>query len=372
MEHPMLFKRASGGKIQQWRIWTQGNEIHTEYGQQGGKLQTAVEVVKEGKNAGRSNATTPEQQAEFQAKAEWTKKVERAGYVESLEKAQAGVRDQGGVPPMLAKAFKDDGHKITYPCMAQPKLDGMRCIAVVGEGGQVSLWSRTATPITSVPHIVAAVERFGLPVGTVLDGELYNHKLKADFQRLISIVRKKEPAPPEVAGVMQYHVYDLISSDQSFGWRHDALVSLLRPLHGTTVELVSTHTIASEEALQDYFEACLAKGYEGAMARNSAGLYERGKRSAHLQKLKETDETDFRIVGVHEGVGKMAACAVFECETDDGQPFNCKLEGPLEALKPYLLDESTWQGKKLSVKHLGWTGAKKPRCCVGKVVRDYE
>ncbi|MES0183302.1 hypothetical protein NKK48_01135 [Mesorhizobium sp. C386A] len=53
----------------------------------------------------------------------------------------------------------------------------------------------------------------------VLDGELYNHALRADFEKISSFVRKQEPNPA-TAGVVQYHVYDIPSFDGTFSSAH--------------------------------------------------------------------------------------------------------------------------------------------------------
>ena len=36
--------------------------------------------------------------------------------------------------PMLAHEFKKNKHKVKYPCIVQPKLDGIRCIATIKDG----------------------------------------------------------------------------------------------------------------------------------------------------------------------------------------------------------------------------------------------
>lgn len=108
------------------------------------------------------------------------------------------------------------------------------------------------------------------------------------------------------------------------------------------------------------------------MARNNAP-YEEGKRSYHLQKLKEFEDAEFDIIGVEQGVGKMAGLAIFVCKTDKGSEFRCKMEGSLEGLRKFLVDESLWRGKRLTVKFQGLTSKTGvPRFPVGKSVRDYE
>ena len=134
---PTLYKRTSTGATQQWTVAVDGNTISTTYGQVGGALQITHDVISEGKNLGRSNATTPEQQAQLEAAAQHEKK-RKAGYVADLATAQAGGTDdiiEGGVLPMLAKVYEDRADKVTFPVAVQPKLDGHRCIAVIEASG---------------------------------------------------------------------------------------------------------------------------------------------------------------------------------------------------------------------------------------------
>src|SRR5208282_2500868 len=108
-----------------------------------------------------------------------------------------------------AHKFKEHGHKIVYPALGQPKLDGIRCIAIK-QNGRCTLWSRTRKPILSMPHIIVAVE--SLPVDNIaLDGELYHHDYRNDFEEITSLVRPDEPVPGH--DVVQYHVYDTINDD---------------------------------------------------------------------------------------------------------------------------------------------------------------
>lgn len=379
MKLPTLYKKTSNGKIEQWTIAVVDAVIYTEYGHVGGKLQTACETVAEGKNLGKANATTAQEQAEAQAKSEWNTKLTRKGYVEDLAKAERGENaGAGGIRPMLAQPFSKHGDKIEFPCYAQPKLDGIRCIAVVEDGGEVTLWSREQKPITAVPHIAEAVADLGLPPGTVLDGELYNHALRADFEKIVSAVRKQGPVDDAAAQLIQYHVYDIPRVvgfvELGFEDRHDHLaVKVIDNPDSSPIIRVETHPVQDQDALAVYFASCRARGYEGCMARNTDAEYEEGKRSYHLQKLKEFDEAEFGIVGVEEGVGKMAGLAIFVCATEDGTHFRCKMEGALEGLRKYVDDPSIAIGNKLTVKYQGLTGkAKVPRFPVGKAIRDYE
>lgn len=390
MKLPTLYKKTSNGKIEQWTIsvhevtnWGKPTvhppyNVVTEHGHVGGKLQQSIETVTEGKNLGKANATTVKQQAESQAQSEWNTKLTRKGYVDSLAKAAAGENDgAGGIRPMLAQAFAKHGDKIEFPCFAQPKLDGIRCIAVVDED-EVTLWSREQKPITAVPHIARAIVELGLPAGTVLDGELYNHTFRSDFEKIVSAVRKQGPVDVQTASLIEYHIYDAprTGSPRGFSERSNwlmgaMLVKMMDPR--CPLRYVETEPVDDQDALMAYFAECRGKGYEGCMVRSADAPYEEGKRSYHLQKLKEFDDKEYKIVGVERGVGKMADCAIFVCVTEDGTEFRCKMEGKLDDLKKYVDDPSLAIGKMLTTQFQGLTGKSKvPRFPVGKAVRDYE
>ena len=202
MKLPTLYKKSFTGKIQQWDIFvkdvgTAGPVIviYTRYGQVGGKIQETQDLISEGKNLGKKNETTVLEQAEFDAKSKWEGKL-KDGYAQSLEDAQSGKVDsiiEGGSEPMLAQSYDKHGHKIEFPCFVQPKLDGIRCLAII-QDGQVSLWSRSRKRITSCPHIEIELLTIFNSGDIILDGELYNHDLKHDFEKIISAVRKEDPS----------------------------------------------------------------------------------------------------------------------------------------------------------------------------------
>lgn len=366
MKLPKLYKISSVGAQQEWEISTDGNVIVTRWGKVGGKIQETQDVIKEGKNQGRSNETTAIQQAESEATSQWEKKL-KSGYVKSLDSAEAGEVDdviEGGILPMLAKRFDEQGDKITYPAFAQPKFDGHRCIAMVDKKGVCTLWSRTRKPITGLPHIIKAIEELGLKEDTILDGELYNHDYRNKFEELTSFIRN--PDPKEGHEVVQYHVYD-IAGNGSFRLRNGRLSSIIRYEPLVRVE---TKEVNNEDELIEFFEECLSKGYEGAMVRNAAGLYV-NKRSNDLQKIKEFQDAEFEIVDVEEGRGKLAGKAIFVCSNQLGVRFKAKMKGDQDELAKYWKTPSLAIGRMLTVQYQGLTGkAGVPRFPVGLRFRE--
>lgn len=368
---PPLFKKSSTGAIQEWVISVNDNVITTAWGQLTGAIQTTTDVIKEGKNLGKKNETTPEEQALSEAQSRWEKQLKK-GYVKTLQEAESGTVDEiieGGVAPMLAHDFSKQGHKVKYPALVQPKFDGHRCIAVIKDG-KATLWSRTRKPITGLPHIVMALEEMVAKTNwseLVLDGELYNHDYKDNFEDLTSFIRN--PEPKAGCEAVEYHIYDVANSVNVQYYRHKTLEGL-SGLFGYELKAVETVQVESEEHMMEVFESFLAKGYEGLMVRNMEGQYV-NKRSYDLQKVKEFDDAEFPIVGVEEGRGKLAGHAVFVCKTEDGTEFRVKLKGDQEILRRHFENPCNSVGRMLTVKYQGITGKNGvPRFPVGVRIRE--
>src|SRR5271170_7319337 len=372
MTHPTLYKKTSTGAIQFWTITAVGNEITTTYGQLGtDSPQTTVDVIKEGKNAGRANATSVEVQAEAEAKAKWTKQLKK-GYVKTQAEAEAGTTDaiiEGGILPMLAHKFSEHAKKIQYPAYGQPKLDGIRCIAIKKDD-DVTLWSRTRKPIKSVPHIIEAIKL--IPGDFILDGELYNHEYRQDFDTIIELVRPDEPV--EGHEKVQYHVYDAVLPvpfrDRN-NWLRDVLEKFWQE-DSTALMYVAAHTVGGADKVDGFHELMLEEGYEGAMLRNADSPYV-NKRSYDLQKVKAMVDDEFQIVDFEEGRGRLSGhVGSFWCVTKEGGRFKAKPKGKTSKLKEYFNDHSLWTGKLLTVQYQNLTPDGLPRFPVGKGIRDYE
>ena len=93
----ILYKKDSKGNLRQWSVRTKGDSLIEEYGLVDGNLVTTMKTCK-GKNIGRSNETTPEEQAVKEAEAKFDKKL-KTGYFEDIEEA----KKSRVLKPMLAK-----------------------------------------------------------------------------------------------------------------------------------------------------------------------------------------------------------------------------------------------------------------------------
>jgi ATP-dependent DNA ligase len=379
---PVLYKKTSTGAIQMWQIGAVDVDgiatIVTKFGQVGGKIQESIEQVLEGKNIGKSNATTALEQAEAQAKSRWEKQLKK-GYVKTIEDAQAGKVDdiiEGGIVPMLAHKFSEQGHKIKFPALAQPKLDGHRCVEQT-ESDDItifcSLWNRTRKPIKSAPHISEAIREVFRKNNIELlhfDGELYNHDYHNNFEDLSSLIRQEEPQ--DGCEAIQYHVYDIPHPTMTNSERNALLQSLKPFFEGTPIHIVETIIVNNEDELMEAFDHFIAQGYEGCMVRNIDGLYV-NKRSYDLQKVKDFQDDEFVVIGVKVGTkGSMAGKAVFTFELPNGESFDAKMKGKLDDLIQYAEHPELIIGKMVTVKYQGFTKYGKPRFPVAIRIRHEE
>ena len=358
---PTLYKMSSTGKVREWTIsWfiKDGiNRYSITHGQHNGKLQTNETEVLAGKNIGKSNETTAQEQCEAEATSLWTKKKDREGYTEDIPSEKP-------LRPMLAKTFDDQSHHIVYPCYTQAKLDGIRCLAKI-EDGKVVLLSRKNKEFTSLPHINKELSKLD---NIILDGELYNHDIS--FQEITSIVRKDDATEDSVK--VSFYVYDIVDENASYKERHDNLFKLLvSQNHFQHIHFVDTYPCKSEsDVIKDHKEM-INDGYEGVMVRNGHGKYEINKRSKHLQKLKSFLDKEYKIVDVVEGKGKFKNMGIFVCTTEKGQIFNvtpaCTEQGKRDILK----NKNKHIGEELTVKFFEYTDDGVPRFPVG-IVRNYE
>jgi|TARA_R110000823_G_scaffold51052_1_gene127495 DNA ligase-1 len=370
-----LYKMDSKGKI---RVLTvsygsdeRGSFYEQEHGLLDGKLQTSRTYVA-GKNAGKANATTDEEQAEKEAESKRAKKRDRGGYSESIPEDKPMM-------PMLALTHDKHGHKIKYPAYVQPKLDGIRCFVHV-DGESVTLKSRTGKEFTSLDHIADAVRELvsvmGKSVGSfILDGELYNHQFKEDFQGLVSAIKRDKPS--ENTHLVEFHCYDYVAEDRDFKDRIDELYHMGWWLSEvSTIQIVPTFPVENLDEVVEQNSLWLEDGYEGSMIRNSKGGYQPNRRSPDLQKYKSFMDAEFEIVGAVENKGKMEGQCTFTCVTEDGTEFGCKPMGDESQREQYWIDFQAGKltGKMLTVKFFEWTTSENPvpRFPVGVIVRDYE
>jgi len=341
-----VFKLDSHGRLRSWQYEVLGNQWRTHAGLVDGAKVTSGWTTCEPKSQ-----ATGEAQAAFEAQAAMDHKLARTYHL---------TPEMCGTPnffePMLAKDF-NKAKSVEFPIFVQPKLDGIRCIARA-EG----LFTRQGKPITSCPHIEEELAPyFTADPDLILDGELYNHDLKADFEQLVSIIRKQDPSPEHLEKsrhLVEYHVYDMPSWEGRFSERSAVIGAML--VDCTFLIPVETHKTASKVGLDLSYEDFLSAGYEGQMVRLNEP-YEQ-KRSKNLLKRKEFLDSEFEIVEVVEGNGSWAGYAKrITCKMADGRFFGAGVKGTQTFCLELLKQKEFWVGKQVTVKYFTPTGEGIPR-----------
>jgi DNA ligase 1 len=363
---PLLYTKSKTGELRFWRVSAVDDKIIAEHGVLDGATVRS-ERKATGKNLGRSNETSPEQQALLEAEADYTFKLTRK-YSLTPEAAQDVVP-----LPMLAKDFKK-AKNIQYPVDVQNKLDGCRCIGK-WEGDQVVLISRSGKYWIAVPHINRALESV-LPKGDELDGELYVHG--KPFQWITSRAKKAHAD----SGEIELHVYDspTVDGDDSLTWaeRKDARVGYrCAPVGSKFVKwpivVVSTYTAANLKEVEALHDTFVQQGYEGAIVRLHEGKYEYAHRSSSLLKLKQFNDAEFVIIGAKAGEGVEHDLVIWECKNDTtNASFYTRPKGTHEDRRKLLTNAASYFGEKLRVKFFGRTDDGLPRFPIAEGIRISE
>ena len=229
--------------------------------------------------------------------------------------------DQENIKAMLAHKYNED--KADYPAFIQPKLDGVRCLFTAK--GAVS---RANNQFMNVQHIEQALKPFFAKNPTaILDGELYNHGLKDDFEKIISLVKKRKPTKDdrvEAAELVEYHIYDVASMTiANYTTRLNYINSISNFQWNHILRRVDTKVALDFDDALKMHKKNLKLGYEGSIYRSFEGKY-KGTRSWDLMKFKDFHDAEATIIGYEIGKGKReGTLGKFIMQDYEGNEFGC-------------------------------------------------
>lgn len=382
----VLYKKTTTGALQRWWMdLDKGNgRYRTHSGQVDGAVVTTEWTVCAGKNVGRANETTPGRQAEMEVASAYTLKRKKGYFLTPEEAAGSNIFTcmlALNYDDCVGKIFDEHGSIKQYdpqrdykPCVwYQPKLDGMRCIATTQ-----GLWSREGNPIVAVPHIERLLRPFFKKhPNAILDGELYNHDLKADFDQIVSLVKKQKPTVEHIElteKMVEYWIYDgLMSADDDRRWYErffseiavelDELAGRTTPgpwvppkdrkptviSHCPIVVVPSGHA-TTQSNLDKAYEDFLLDGFEGMMVRFDVP-YQAGKRTKFLLKRKEFEDEEYEVLDLLEGVGNGAGMVkIAIMKLADGRTFKADVVGTRDQLRELLKRRNEAIGKQATIK----------------------
>lgn len=304
-----LYKLDLNSRCRIWTIEVEKNAYRTISGLVDGAQGISEWSFVTGKNKGRANATTDEEQAMRVAETLIRIRKEQ-GCSEHIEDASKG---KSWFQPMLASRWDNLRDRVVvdkqHPIYLEHKLDGSRCIAT-----KDLLQTRTGKEWVATPHILEKLKPvFEKYPDLILDGELYSHSSEDNFQEIISIIKKTKPTEEDLKKskeYIQYWIYDVPSMHANFKERYNFMLKLFEDfpdVFDNSFVLVKAFEVTDKSVVKDYLERFVSEGFEGAIIRLDKP-YE-CKRSKYLMKYKQFNDEEFPIVRIEEGRGNLAGKA---------------------------------------------------------------
>tara|TARA_E500000178_G_scaffold323284_1_gene348733 strand:- start:18222 stop:19598 length:1377 start_codon:yes stop_codon:yes gene_type:complete len=213
----------------------------------------------------------------------------------------------------LATDSKGHPKKLVGEVMIEPKLDGVRTIAILTKDN-VQLFSRNGKLFNNFPQIEQELKKLCATAtqrgGVVIDGEITGKS----FQELMRGATRKD----HVATDSVFNVFDTMSlvefkqghSNRLQKDRLLALESLVNRVQMENVIMVKGKQINLDNEhdhkfMEQYANDCVAEGYEGIMIKKLDAPYE-CKRSTFWMKWKPVITVDLEVVDIEEGTGRNA------------------------------------------------------------------
>jgi len=282
-------------------------------------------------------------------------------------------------------AYPASAKPIDYskPTFIQPKLDGVRCViqyepnvASVASKyePEVVAYSRTGKEWKNIDHILEQLKPFfnKFP-NAILDGELYNHDLRDNFEKIISLVRKTKPTDEdrvEASKLTQFHCYDIIDEELPFDQRIEFVNQSLM-LIGSSIHTVDTRDVFDENVAQAFHRLNLKKGYEGSIVRTNDTYA--CKRSHNLRKFKDFHDAEATITGWVEGKGKrIGTIGKFTAVDSEGNAFGMPVMDKFKILQANFETMKDWVGETATFTYFERTKANSYRHPLFKAIRNYE
>lgn len=389
-----LYSKSKTGKILEWKASTDfkldSNNyvvITVEWGQQNGKKQTKTRFVKSGKNLGKKNETSIIEQAQLELKYLYQDQLDKNYYFDLSDY-------QDPKTPMLAHKFKDKVHKILLdvkdefidPYVVQPKLNGVRCLAIITEDDQdIVFLSRSGKAFRHFPLIDKKLKEL-FNVGDVIDGELFHPNIP--FENIITLVNSDDDrsVTDSVSGVsweskdIQYHVYDIVPLGKESSPYKDRFIPLYNTLSKRTdllpLHMTATYFVKTFDDVKSWFKKFMSDKYEGLMLRNANSIYEYGIRSLFLLKYKEMEQEEFLILNIYlaeNDSNKVMLTLVNHHNPDSPEyaTFDCALKGDKDENMKYFFDKDNHISKSwMTVDYQVLSSYKVPLFPVGVIIRQ--
>jgi len=370
MKLPKLYKKTQNGKTVYLELSTKKvrnkdwYEMITKTGTVGeeDKEKMSKILVKEGKNIGRSNETSPKEQSENQIKSTWSNNLYK-GYSDNLKEVQLRKYNKfpdNSVMPMLLNKYNE---KVTEGFM-QRKYDGVRCIAERVDG-EIRLKSREGK-IFDLSNILQQVTKLmNNQVDCTFDGEIYLHG--EELHDIISAVKNGDPNEK-----LNYVIYDVLVENLEFFKRRNALLAIETKDY-ENIQVDYGVAVKTEEEIKEFHTSSIEQDYEGSILCKPNSVYDFGFRTGGKMKIKPRVTDEFECIDHYFNKGKMAEESTLVCKTVTGKTFHVKMKGTHEQRVQWAEEfDDKFKNKMVTVEFRKLSKYNTPIEAVGITVRDYE
>jgi len=367
-----LFKLNAHEAVLYWEIYKDENFIVIRRGRLNGK-----EMINKKKVQINKSGRSLDEQIDLEIKSQITKK-KRSGYTEEIPKNNLWVN---GVPNnvMLAKTWDFDKYSDYYPVIVQPKLDGVRAMAIL-ENDNIILRSRNNKDYDNLQfyHLIKPLKRIIELVGCPIDGELYSHSI--NFDDISGIMRTKN-FRHEKSRYIEFHAFDLIIQNMYTEKRLKKLKKAIKNINSKKIKFVSYYKANNKDDILEQHQIITSDGYEGIMIRlissslsenKKSWCYYTNNRSDGLLKYKIFYDEEGIIIDVVDGRGLEEGLAIFKVRSQDGAEFMCRPKGTHDCRREWYKDKNNLIGKKLTYRFQEREANGKPRFPTAFDIRDYE
>jgi DNA ligase-1 len=204
----------------------------------------------------------------------------------------------------VALANKFDPKRVNWDdiWLASRKLDGVRCITVVGLDGKVKCYSRQGNEFETLQVVKDAISKLGV-VGVVFDGEIcmMDENGNEDFQGIMKQIKRKNHTIEKP----KYVMFDYLTKTEFDNKKGIATlterIARFNKISGNIARTECLGVLLQDVISDDDHFARLSKdaeekGFEGLMLRKNVG-YE-GKRSQNLLKVKKFYDAEYVVESI--------------------------------------------------------------------------
>ena len=243
-----------------------------------------------------------------EAQEKWMRKILKKNLAIGISTKSINKVSPGFIPTFdVALAQKFERKRMSDWVYIEPKLDGIRCLAIVDING-AKLFTRAGKLITNFNDTVG--KELSLLKDGCYDGEI----MSKDFTELMRQVYRKEDK--DISEVY-FAIFDYLTLEE---WKEKKGKHTLKKRKRTLNRQIGTahakehlkylklvryepELLPSDEVLKESHDRWVAQGYEGIMIKDTDSLYSFG-RDWSVMKYKAFFDADVPVIGLKEGTGK--------------------------------------------------------------------